>query len=85
MDEKIDEENLAQMKDNINKSQSSASAQSQPISSIEKNKYRMQSIFEHYCSIGDSENITKLKSVKYIRLLRECGIVKPLNVILSSG
>ena len=36
MDEKIDEENLAQMKDNINKSQSSASAQSQPISSIEK-------------------------------------------------
>ncbi len=80
MDEKIDEEDISQIKDNISRTQSAASAQSQPISSIEKNKYRIQAIFEHYCSIGDSENLTKLKNVKYIRLLRDCGLVKPLNV-----
>ena len=49
---------------------------------FEKYKYNLQAIFEHYCSYGESENISKLKCAKYIKLLRDCEIVRPLNNVL---
>ena len=81
MDEKADEEDIAQLEANASSSLSPIPEVIESMMSyFEKYKYRIQSIFEHYCSLGESENLTKLKNAKFIRMLRECGIVKPLNV-----
>ena len=80
MDEKIDDESITSIKDNIDKSQRGIIGEEQMLMCLEKYKYRLQAIFEHYCSVGDSENLTKLKNAKFIKLLRESNIIKPLGV-----
>jgi len=44
---------------------------------IEQYKQRLQTIFQAYCSFGEPMNTTKLKSTKYHRMLRHCGLLRP--------
>jgi hypothetical protein len=42
----------------------------------EEENQRMLRFFQYYCSLGDQMNKTKLKGAKFIKLLRDSGIVK---------
>lgn len=37
---------------------------------------KLQKIFQNYCSYGDPMNTKWLKSAKFIKLLRDCGLIK---------
>ncbi len=36
-------------------------------------------VFVHYCQFGEPMNTKLLKSSKFVRLLRECGLVKDIS------
>jgi hypothetical protein len=36
-------------------------------------------VFIHYCQFGEPMNTKHLKSSKFVRLLRECGLIKDLS------
>jgi len=36
-------------------------------------------VFVHYCQFGEPMNTKYLKSSKFVRLLRECGLIKDLS------
>ena len=37
---------------------------------------RLQKIFQFYCSYGDPLNKTKMKSIKFVKLLKESGLLQ---------
>ena len=39
----------------------------------------LKNLFIHYCQFGEPMNTKLLKSIKLIRLLRECGLVQGLS------
>ncbi len=42
---------------------------------IEKYREQLRSIFQKYCAYGEPMNTTRLKSSKFLKLLRDCGLV----------
>lgn len=48
------------------------------------NEGPLKKVFENYCSFGEPLNIKYLKSSKFVRLLRECGLVSGLSELPAS-
>lgn len=42
---------------------------------FEKHNESLTRIFQYYCSFGEPMNNTRLKSAKFIRMLKECGLI----------
>ena len=45
----------------------------------DKSMPMLQSIFQYYCELGEPTNTSRLQSTKFVRLLRDAGIVKTTN------
>jgi len=48
---------------------------------LEKYGLQLQSLFQKYCSYGDPLNTSKLKSSRFMKILRDCGLVSRYNNI----
>jgi len=44
---------------------------------FDKYKDNLQRVFQYYCSFGEPMNTTKLKSIKYMRMLKEAELLQP--------
>jgi len=57
-------------------------ANSEIASMFEANNESLMRIFQYYCSYGEPMNNTKLKSMKFMRLLKESGLIGVILLLL---
>ena len=50
----------------------------------EKYRDQVRSVFEKYCAFGEPLNTTRLKSAKFLKMLRDCRLVAPTAVLSPS-
>ena len=46
---------------------------------LEEHMEKLQHIFQAYCSYGEPMNTTKMTGTKLVKMMRDCGIIKPLR------
>eukprot|EP00359_Climacostomum_virens_P003527 CAMPEP_0204908800 /NCGR_PEP_ID=MMETSP1397-20131031/7680_1 /ASSEMBLY_ACC=CAM_ASM_000891 /TAXON_ID=49980 /ORGANISM="Climacostomum Climacostomum virens, Strain Stock W-24" /LENGTH=589 /DNA_ID=CAMNT_0052078451 /DNA_START=143 /DNA_END=1909 /DNA_ORIENTATION=+ len=48
-----------------------------------EHKERLTGIFQAYCSFGEPMNTTRMRSAKFVKLLRDCGLISEFNTSRS--
>ena len=43
---------------------------------ISKNLDKLHQLFKYYCSFGEPLNSTTLKSIKFSKMLKKCGLME---------
>jgi hypothetical protein len=44
---------------------------------LDKYRDNLHRIFQYYCTFGEPMNNSKLKSIKFMKMLKECGLLQP--------
>ena len=55
---------------------------SEVVLTFERHNESLMRIFQYYCSYGEPMNNTRLKSIKLVKMLKECGLLTVSDLIM---